>query len=150
MKTYNSNLFLKHSKLLLGLVFILTLANCSKDDDNLHPEPEPTTKEKLTAGDGKWYLESSSDSPTNSCKKKSYHQFLADNTLIIKSYGPDYLGNCVPVKISSPYRVTNDTIVEIMDGIGVYRPFKILSLTNDVLVLQDEVFNTKTFDKTEG
>ncbi|WP_418513391.1 lipocalin family protein [Corallibacter sp.] len=111
---------------------------------------EPTTEEKLTAGDGKWYLESESNSATDDCKKKSYHQFVTDVALIISSFGPDYQGNCVPVELPTPYRITNQSTIELMDGIGVYRPYSILTLTDDILVLQDVSLNTQTFDKTEG
>ncbi|MGG5486516.1 lipocalin family protein [Gaetbulibacter sp. PBL-D1] len=114
---------------------------------------EPTTKEKLTAGDGKWYFESPAH---NACYKKSFIRFFSENTFIQEIHDLDSNDNCVVQSGgtgSGTYEVLSDTEIDFTFSGSTASTFTIISLTENELILQitaNGTTSTIVLDKTEG
>ncbi|GAA3792007.1 hypothetical protein GCM10022271_25490 [Corallibacter vietnamensis] len=114
---------------------------------------EPTTKEKLTAGDGKWYFESPAH---NTCYKKSFIRFFSENTFIQEIYDLDSNDNCVVQSGgtgSGTYEVLSDTEIDFTFSGSTASTFTIISLTENELIFQitaNGTTSTIVLDKTEG
>ncbi|MFV0572319.1 MAG: lipocalin family protein [Xanthomarina gelatinilytica] len=111
---------------------------------------EPTTKEKLTAGDGKWYFETPAH---NTCYKKSFMRFFTGNTFIQEIHDLDSNDNCVVQSgsiSSGAYELLSDTEIKFTFSGNSVMTFTIVSLTGNELILQNGTTSTIVLDKTEG
>ncbi|MDE1207681.1 lipocalin family protein [Tenacibaculum larymnensis] len=139
MKTYNSTFFIKHIKLLCGLFLVLTLANCSKDDDD--PQPEPTTQELLM--NGKWYWSTITDFNLTDCNKNSYFLFAKDE-LTKETFGENNNNKCVSMELSkSSYQLINEKTLVINDN-GSSETFTIETISKSELILAQHM-NGKSY-----
>ncbi len=140
---------------IIGLIILLTLTatlfNCSKDDDGSHQLPEPTTMEKLTAGDGKWYFESEPGGEYDECYKNSNIKFLNNTAFNQETYGVDTNNECVlQGQGAANYELIDDDQIRFDYGDGNPILFSIVSLTENELIIQNPDRGMLVFDKTPG
>ncbi|MBP92724.1 MAG: hypothetical protein CMC55_01255 [Flavobacteriaceae bacterium] len=142
---------MKTLKLLTLGIFVLSIFNCSKDDDNdaVAVQPEPTILEKISY---RWNIVTVEDPssgiqiPLNTCEKRTYYQFSLTGEAIVELFNEDDDNNCISNGVvNGTYeliQVDGENEVLITSDSGD-ETSKIISITETELILEQQGFGIR-------
>ena len=142
---------MKHLKIFILTISLLTVFNCSSDDDASADSPEPTIQEKLSH---RWNLLTVEDAITGEqvvlsiCEKRTYYQFSLNNEAQLELFNTDDDDNCISGGlINGTYeilQVDGENGVNIITDTG-NEIYKIISVTETELIFEQIGFGVRHF-----
>ncbi|WP_417196717.1 lipocalin family protein [Bizionia sp.] len=142
---------MNHIKIIALVISILTVFNCSKNDDNdsVAIPPELTIQEKIAY---RWNLytvedpESGIQMPLTTCEKRTFYQFSLNGEAQVELFNEDDLDNCISDGlINGTYQIIErdgdyGVIITVDSG---EETSKIISLTDTELILEQQGFGIR-------